>query len=372
MVSRGGISANGDVLISRTADGTDLNEIWAEIQEAMTVYNEQRRNIADLLSFRTTKINDVVPQSFTTEQFEEATEFGLPRAIRPPADYLHLGYNFKDYDLGSRFTWKFLREASDEQIQDYVARVVEADNALRTNSIMNRVFNPQTRTNDWGNTVYGQWNADMTPPPYMGKTFPSSHTHYLATASATLDSNHIEQLLVHVQEHGYGINTGTTMVILLNPTDFETSRISAWRAGEQYRTDGPLPKWDFIPSALMPAWISPDTIHGPVPNSDFNGLQVWGSYGKALVIKSEFVPANYVAVFATGGPNSSLNAVGFREHKDPEWQGLRHLAGPGPYPIVGSTYMRSFGTGVRHRSAAVVAQITAGSTYTAPTFALPA
>ena len=61
--------------------------------------------------------------------------------------------------------------------------------------------------------------------------------------------------------------------------------MTAWRAGVEYRTGGPLPQWDFIPSALMPAWISDETIHGPVPAADFNGLQVWGSYAGALLIQ---------------------------------------------------------------------------------------
>jgi len=367
-----GISVHGDVLVSRLSDGTDLNEIWAEVQEVLELWNKERKNITDLLSFRTTNVNDVVPQSWTTDSFEEATELGIARAIRPPSDYLKLGYPFRDFDLRTAFTWKFLREATAEQVQAHVTRALEADNKLTTNSIMHRIFTPTTRTNDWGNTVYPLWAADgMVPPPFMGKTFDGSHTHYLATASTTFDSIHAEALLNHVQEHGYGKRPGTTMLILLNDADFESSRISAWRAGVEYRTGGPLPKWDFIPSALLPAWISDETIHGPTPPDNFNNLDVWGSYGGALVIKSLYIPAGYVAAVATGGPNSDVNAVGFREHVNEDYQGLRHIPGNGPFPIQDSFYQRSFGVGVRHRGAAVVAQITGGSSYTAPTFELP-
>jgi hypothetical protein len=38
------------------------------------------------------------------ESFEEATEFGVPTALREPADYLRLGYNFHDYDKSLRAT----------------------------------------------------------------------------------------------------------------------------------------------------------------------------------------------------------------------------------------------------------------------------
>ena len=154
-----------------------------------------------------------------------------------------------------------------------------------------------------------------------------------------------------------------------------TLRYRAFPRGALAKSTAPAgrcPKWDFIPSALLPAWISDETIHGTTPPDKFNNLDVWGSYGGALVIKSLYVPTGYVAAVATGGPNSDVNPVGFREHVDEDYQGLRHIPGSGPFPIQDSFYQRSFGVGVRHRAAAVVAQVTAGSTYTPPTFELPA
>ena len=369
-----GISVHGDVLISKLKDGTDLNDIWAEVQEVTDLWNNERKSITDLLSFKTTEINDVVPQSWTTDKFEESTELGIPRAIRPPSDWLKLGYPFKDFDLRTAFTWKFLRDATAEQVRAHVTRALEADNALTTNSIMNRLFNPALRSNDWGNTVYGLWSADgtMTPPPYRGNIFDSSHSHYLPTGHAgSLAPGDVEALQHHVEEHGYN-RTGSTLLILLNDEDFEASRISSWRAGKEISAGGPIPKWDFIASTLMPAWLSNETVHGEIPDPQFNGLDVWGSYGNALVIKSLYIPRNYVVVVATGGPNSDVNPVGFREHVSPEWQGLRHIPGNGSYPLQDSYFLRSFGVGVRHRSAAVVAQITSGSTYTPPVFDLAA
>src|ERR1700687_1786084 len=87
-----------------------------------------------------------------------------------------------------------------------------------------------------------------------------------------------------------GSTPQTTVLILLHPTDFETSGISSWRANVEVRT-GVAAKWDFTPSALMPAWISEETIHGSVPDPEYNNLDVWGSYGGALVMKSYYVPS---------------------------------------------------------------------------------
>jgi hypothetical protein len=174
-------------------------------------------------------------------------------------------------------------------------------------------------------------------------------------------------MLTHVKEHGYGTPSGATMLILVNPLDAEAAAMTAWRAGIEYRSGAPLPKWDFIPSALMPAWISDETIHGQVPASEYNGLEVYGSYGGALLIQSNYVPRYYAAVVATGGPNSDANPVGFREHVNPNYAGLRHIPGRGPYPLQDSFFARGFGVGTRHRGAAVVCQITTNSSYTAPT-----
>jgi hypothetical protein len=50
-------------------------------------------------------------------------------------------------------------------------------------------------------------------------------------------------MIQHVTEHGYGTTRGSQLLIFA-------------RAGVEYRTGGPLPRWDIVPSALMPAWIS--------------------------------------------------------------------------------------------------------------------
>jgi hypothetical protein len=180
-----------------------------------------------------------------------------------------------------------------------------------------------------------------------------------------LDAADVEVMIQHVIEHGYLYYQASQLILLLNPNDFTSSEISSWRAGVEYRT-GQVPQHDFIPSALMPAYISNEFIHGPTPASDYQGLHVWGSYANALVIQTNFIPANYAVVLATGGPNSDANPVGFREHVNPAYQGLRHIPGNGPYPIVDSFFARGFGVGTRHRGAAVAIQITANTTYTPP------
>lgn len=370
-----GYSTEGDVLVNKTADGVDLNTIWAEVAAGMALYNRERSAIAALLSYPTTVRADAVPQTVFSDRFEVASEFGVPTGISGGAEALKLGYDFTDYDLASRFTWKFLRDATAEQVYSVVNRLVAADNLNVTTTIMDRLFSPEERDNEDGVRVFGLWNGTdgLTPPPHLGKTFQATESHYLTSGSVMLDSGDIEDGIKKVTSKGYGRQAGSQLLILANPQEGEL--IQSWRAGEESRpkegaeTTGPLAKFDFIPSESAPAYLQPENIVGQVAPGKYEGLPVAGSYGPAWLIESEFVPAGHVAVVATGGPNSERNPVAFRQHPNSAYQGLRMIPGTNQkYPLQDSFFSRGFGTGVRHRGAAAIVQVTTASTYTAPVF----
>lgn len=362
--NRHGTATRGDVLVNRLADGVDLADVWDEITDALTAYNEQKSALAGLLSFKTTNVAEAVPQGAELPLFEEATEFGTPRGIADPT-YLSLGFTFKDFDVASRMSWKYLREADSEQVVNRVARILGGDNQLVNGSILQRLLDPTVRVNDWGHTVYGLYNGDMQPPDYLGKKFTADHKHYLTTLGTALDSLHVEAGISHVKEHGYGAQSGR-FLLLMHPDDVVSSKITSWRAGVEYRTGGPLPKFDFVVSSNAPARITHEHVEGATPPPEYAGQPVVGSYGGALLVESYFIPQGYVIIAATGGANSNDNPVGFREHQNSAYHGLRVIPGVGPYPIQEHFYTRAFGTGVRHRGAAVAIQITNNANYTAP------
>ena len=150
-----GYSVAGDVLVNETADGVNLNSLWDEIGSALELYNAHRSIIVRLLSYPTISVTDVIPQSVEGESFEIATEFGVPTALREPADYLRLGYNFQDYDKRLSATWKFLRNATAEQVTAQVTRIFEADNRLVSGTMLRRLLDPAPRSNEWQHTCYG-------------------------------------------------------------------------------------------------------------------------------------------------------------------------------------------------------------------------
>ena len=168
----------------------------------------------------------------------------------------------------------------------------------------------------------------MVPPPYLGKTFDGTHTHYLTSASTVIDSQDIEDMIHHVREHGYGTTVGSQFLIFAHPDDVEAATMTAWRAGIEYRTGGPATQVRLHPECPYAGLdFATRPVHGPVPTSNYNGLQVWGSYAGALLIQSNFVPKGWVAVAASDGPNCDLNPIGMREHSNSAYQGLRHIPG---------------------------------------------
>jgi len=199
----------------------------------------------------------------------------------------------------------------------------------------------------------------------MGRSFTGDHTHYLTTESVTFDPLHFEAGQRHVTEHGYGSTQSARLLLLIHPDDLIASKLTSWRAGVTFDTNK-TPAFDFIPSSNAPARITNEVVVGATPPPEYNGLEVTGSYGKCLVIESYFIPKGWCTIVASGGLNSRDNPVGFREHREASYRGLRQIPGRGPYPIVESFLARGCGTGVRHRGAAVAIQITASASYTPP------
>ncbi|HYY00870.1 MAG TPA: hypothetical protein VE908_15200, partial [Mycobacterium sp.] len=280
---------------------------------------------------------------------------------------------FKDMDLASRFTWKFLRDADVRQVNSIMNSVLSADNKLVTGMILRSLFSNTRKRNEFGVTVYDLYDGTAPgPPPYLGRTFADTETHYLASQASLIDSTDIEDAIRLVTRKGYGTAANSRILILANPDEAE--EIMGWRAGHESRpaegqeSSGPIAKYDFIPAVDAPAFITPagELVGEQVPGA-WGNVKVEGSYGPSLLVQSDFVPSGYVAVVASYGPDSAYNVIGFRQHTNPAYQNLRMIPGAGQYPIIGAYHQRSFGTGVRQRGAAVAIQVTTSATYTAPT-----
>ncbi|MED5802867.1 hypothetical protein VX037_17710 [Gordonia sp. Z-3] len=283
-----GYSSEGDVLVSSTADGLDLNKIWDESASAMTMWNKQRSALASLISYPTTSIADAIPQTIGGDHFEVASEFGEPTGLRAAPDALILGNSFEDYDMASRFSWKFLRSASAEQVRSVINRAMESDNRLVTGSILRRLFDPTEGVNEFAHKVYGLYNGTdgMVPPPYAGQEFLSTNGHYLVSGNTAVDPGDLQDACEQVRSKGFGINANSRLLVLCAPSEAEV--IATFRAGQE--TNGIESKYDFIPSASAPAYLTQENVVGQVAPGEFAGLEVLGSFGPAWVVPSFYLP----------------------------------------------------------------------------------
>lgn len=365
----GGYQTAGDI-VTQTIDGIDLNGLWDQYQQTLAYWNARKMGLVALFTYPVTSLIENVPQ-VGKATFEKASEFGEPQAGKIKVNYIQLGYDFDDYDVASRWTWRFLRDTDARQVNAMHNAYLMADQDLVVRKIFEAIFDNRNRSTIIRNQayeVYPLYNGDgQIPPDYGTKTFTNTHSHYLVSGNAQIDSGDVEAALDHIEEHGYSIENGTTLVMMVSKA--QAMQIRLFRQGE-VNNNGVTANYDFIPSQNQPPLIIPNDqgLLGSRPPSVWNGLRVLGSYRDALVIEDFNIPEGYMLTFGTGGLGQLGNLVGLREHANPAYRGLRLIAGNQQgYPLVDSYYARSFGTGIRQRGGAVVTQFKASGSYDIPT-----
>lgn len=369
-VQQGGYASSGD-LVTHTADGVDLNDLWDIAQIGLQIYVEQQQALIDLLTFPVETPVEVVPQ-IGEISFDELTEYGIPTSAQQRVEMWSMGYDLRHYGKRLGYTWMFLADADQRQIDAMHNGMIMADRRLLFRKIMEALFDNRIRRTNIRNQPYNVFplyngvDVGIVPPPYKGNTFTATHNHYLTSGNTTLDSSDVEDLYTLIAEHGYGLETGATFYLLANKT--ETDKIRNWRRGV-VTANGIMATYDFIPAANQPPLILPNAegILGSLPPSVHRGMRVIGSYGDIYIIEESYIPSGYLAMVASGGAGNLGNPVGFRQHANTAMQGLRMLPGNQQrFPLVDSFYAHSFGTGIRQRGGAAIMQITNGGTYVIP------
>jgi hypothetical protein len=380
-----GYSASGDIL-TRTRDGQDLNALWTSYQAALGEFNATRQPLIDLLSFTTTGIIEEIVQP-GTERMEKASEFGIPKSIRPQVAPTARAYPFDWYDTRNGYTFQFLaggpghtNGASQAQLDSVLNMVMEADNFLQYELIMKTLFNNANRTTLVDGVQYNVtalYNADsMYIPPFRGTSFnAATHTHYTFSGQASqtaFDAQDHLDLAKLVEEHGYTRSAGYNIVFLMNPTDANNG-IRRFQRGvtlDLGATTDYSSLYDFIPSQsqnlvmmLPPGY----TLVGGTPPQTFAGLDVAGSWGEYLIVTDAQIPAGYMIAVAMRGTNTNSNVVGIREHANPAMRGLVLVPGNRQsYPLIDSYFIRGIGSAIGPRGAAAVMKLDP-SAYSVPT-----
>lgn len=360
-----GINSVGDI-VTQTADGVQINDLWNAYQDFLAEFNKQRDPLLNFLTWRTQRAREDIIGAGVQADFEEASEYGEPVGIRPEAPPTSaMGYTFKWYDLAARFTWQYLADAESQQVDAISNMAAEASNRLVFSTVMKTLFNTSRRTNKEGQTVYPFYSgqAGDLPPAVGTTTFADSHQHFVT--AATLNPAALESLQTLVREHGYKRSAGYNLILMINEAQEGTVR------NFRSTANGGTGTYDFVPaqgtpSLLLPTDVRLDDNGVTRPPATLNGLEVVGAYAEMTIVKNEFIPSGYLVLFATGGPERIQNPIAIREHPQANLRGLRLVKGKTPdYPLIDSFYAHGFGTGIRHRGAGAVLQITGGA-YTVP------
>lgn len=359
-------------IVQQLRVGQNIAQIWQDFTAALEAFNSTRQPLVSLL---TTPVGGEVVEDVVqpgTERFEEATEFGVPSAIRAQPVTVQRAYPFKWYDLRQGYTWQFLIDASAAQIDAVLNQAMEASNALMFEHTMKALFNNANRSADILNTAYtvvALYNADGSAiPSYKGLTFPGSHNHYITSGAATLDPQDVTDLALTIEHHGYNRAAGYNIVFLVNPTT-EAPVVSSWKRGV-VAANSVTSNFDFIPaqgsnmSMLLPPGY---TVDGGLPANTFAGMEVIGSWGPYLFVQDYQIPAGYVLAVATQGSGTNTNVIGIREHPQSALRGLVIKPGDNSaYPLINSFFIQGLGAGVRTRGQAAIMQVTAAGSYTVP------
>jgi hypothetical protein len=357
-----GYNALSDVML-RTADGRNINELFAELQAATALHNESNQRFLDLFTYTTASPVVSVIQTLGAGDaaFEESSEYGIPTSKRANPSVLNMGATFKWYDNRWAATWQFLRSASAEQISANANAILAADQDLIFKEVMRTIFRDTNRsvTDPQTKSVYDVFafaNGDgWVPPTYEANAFNGTHTHYRVSGAATITSGDLDEIVDDFKSHGYSAENGSQVVIFVNALEGNT--IGTFRVASGARAD-------FIPASGQRFFATDGDLVGTQVPATFAGFPVKGSYDEALIIESSRIPAGYVAAMVSGGALVPSNPIMFREQENA--QGLQILPTRPDYPLQDSYWVRGFGTGVRHRLAGMVMQIKASGSYTVP------
>jgi len=362
-----GFHVPGDV-VTTTADGRDLNGIWDDFLEMLNAVNAQRQALLRFLTFTVNDPVELVAQQGSGVDFEESSQFGEPVGQRVVPTYFTMGYTFKWYDLAGRYTWQYLADATAQMVESLGNAAVEAYLRKQLFEVFKTIFNPTNLTATINNAqynVYKFYNNDGTvPPSFKNNTFLSSHQHYRTTGAGTLNAGDLDEMINDFNSHGYSQENGYTQVLMVHSTIGQVIRQFRSTANTGTGT------YDFIPAQGQPGQIITQNTQiigqSQVPGT-LAGLQVIGNYGPLTIVVDDWLPSTHIIGFCTGGTDNLTNPVGIREHAQQNLRGLRLVKGKqADYPLIDSFWAFGFGTGIRHRGAGMVMEITADATYDPP------
>lgn len=319
-----------------TTDGIDLNEIlYGTILPIVELYNQE-----ETLDLRALLCSDWDESYIKFDasghwKFQKLGESEKPASRKKVWGKMQKDTTKYGLDIGYTYDWLMSESASSEKITSMANGALSRDRALQTAVILEECLQA-------GGFFSGSFSANevmSTPPTYGANTFASSHSHYVASGSATITLATITAMKLHIKEHGY---KGRIIGFMNADMTKNIEDIAGWYAA------------------------STTTVGNPVVDN----VAIEGFAGRLLGIdwkESEWMPTDYLFIVGTQSEVGE-KPIRYIQKKNPSAKGL--ILAPGSYdakyPLIDADYLHWLEALVILRGAGVVYQLTTGA-YSDPT-----
>lgn len=313
----------------------DQQHLLEAVLDGLAVYNSDPSALIDPLVVDLFSENARVPMG--PLDFEREAEGTSPDLRSVPRRRLR--FPLETFDTVSVWSKTGLEDALPEDILADADAAIKGD-AQRVKSLfMASIFLPKQAGTQETPYHAAFYNGETDVPAYGDKAFPTAHSHYRGTGSASLSRAHLLNAVEDVAEHGYrGPYVGLFSI---------------------YQQDDVM---ELVDPVAGPKSNSPEAVRAWE-----QGLGQGVTVAGIRILFDESVPAGYFAVL-----DSSSRPIGRRQHLNPAYRGLRieRDAADASNPLVGAYFRRRIGFGVRMQGAGAVRAISASGTYSAPTMRL--
>lgn len=319
-----------------TTDGIDLNEVlYGTVLPIVELYNQEE--VLDLRALLCSDHDESYVKFDASGQwkFQKLGESEKPASRKKVWGKMQKDTAKYGLDIGYTFDWLMSEVASAQEVSRMANKAINRDRALQTAVILEECM----QSGGFFNGSFGADEKMTAPPTYGANSFLASHSHYVASGSATITLTTITAMKLHIKEHGF------------------KGRIWGLMNADMTKNIEDLA-----------GWYSASTT--TIPNPVVDDVAIEGFAGRLLGVdwkETEWMPTDYLficGVQAEGGEKP----VRYIQKKNPSAKGL--ILTPGSYdpkyPIIDADYIHWLEALVILRGAGVVYQLTTGS-YSDPT-----
>lgn len=332
-------------------DGTTFDKVVNDIGAALVLFNRSLQDGYWAQFFQTPTTQPAFQYMTGGEggsELQLVSEYGKPDPLRGDATGHMLP--LKDYGGALGWTYLALRRAITNRIDYDIRRLIERSRNSWEKRVMERLFKSVAETvGNTGKSVPfadgGTADSDFIPPSFEGRTFLSTHNHFLRqTADAAGRTAAIKTMATALFEHG-----------LRSPWDMVVPEVDQanWTAQPEFKKPT---RTVIITQAIE--------VRANVDEETYIGL-IETDLGFFRLKTSPRLPTAYAGAFKVVGPGGTDNPL-IARYEEGYPLGLTLVSQGGQFPIQDAVAYFTFGIGVGNRVAGTATYFAASGNYVDP------